>query len=139
MRDWDWSSENEDFDADLDFLDEPDCQTDLETLDYQDYLEFLDELDELDEQDDMNEQEDKILEEQWAETKDITEVMTSNESLVGDGLNRRVVANHTAYAYMEAANYEHEGQGAIMNYSGVEDDIFSALAEHEDWQPGYDY
>ena len=71
--------------------------------------------------------------------KDITEVMTSNESLVGDGLNRRVVANHTAYAYMEAANYEHEGQGAIMNYSGVEDDIFSALAEHEDWQPGYDY
>ena len=41
--------------------------------------------------------------------------------------------------YAEAANYEHDDTGSSMNYSGVEDDILSALAEHDDWQVGYDY
>lgn len=49
----------------------------------------------------------------------------------------QVTSNHTGYRGGE--NYEHDDTGALMNYSGVEDEMFSAEASHEGWKPGYDY
>ncbi|WP_419832803.1 hypothetical protein [Endozoicomonas atrinae] len=50
-----------------------------------------------------------------------------------------VVGNHTGYPYPGGENYEHDDTGSIQNYSGVEDEVFSSIAEHEDWKEGYDY
>lgn len=50
-----------------------------------------------------------------------------------------IVANHTGYGYKGSENFEHDDTGSIMNYSGVEDEMNNAKAEHEGWEPGYDY
>ena len=50
-----------------------------------------------------------------------------------------VVSNHTGYGYRGSENFEHDDTGSQMNYSGVEDDVYTALSEHEDWEEGYDY
>lgn len=50
-----------------------------------------------------------------------------------------VVANHSGYSNLGSENYEHDDTGSIHNYSGVEDDVFSAFAENEGWCEGYDY
>jgi|GEM_PF-3831337 len=52
---------------------------------------------------------------------------------------KTVVSNYSGYRYSGSENYEHEDNASVHNYSGVEDDVFSAIAEHEDWQEGYDY
>lgn len=52
---------------------------------------------------------------------------------------KRVISNHSGYGYSGSENFEHDDTGSIMNYSGVEDMIFSSMAEHGDWQEGYDY
>lgn len=51
----------------------------------------------------------------------------------------RVVSNHSGYSYQGSENFEHDDTGSLMNYSGVEDEVFSSFAVHEDWQEGYDY
>ncbi|WP_163931405.1 hypothetical protein [Paraferrimonas sp. SM1919] len=52
----------------------------------------------------------------------------------------KIVANHTCYDYPEAANFEYGPQNQDLNaYSGTEDQIFSEMCEHENWQEGYDY
>jgi len=35
--------------------------------------------------------------------------------------------------------FEHDDTAALHNYSGCRDQVFSAIAEHEDWVEGYDY
>lgn len=50
-----------------------------------------------------------------------------------------VVGNQTGYGYSGSENFEHDDTGAAMNYSGCEDEMFSATAEHDGWQEGYDY
>lgn len=50
-----------------------------------------------------------------------------------------VIGNHSGYGYPGSANFEHDDTGAAMNYSGVEDEMLSATAEHDGWQEGYDY
>lgn len=52
---------------------------------------------------------------------------------------KAVISNYSGYGYNGSENFEHDDTGDIHNYSGVEDDTFSALAEHEDWEEGYDY
>lgn len=49
----------------------------------------------------------------------------------------RVISNYTGYA--GGANFEHDDTGGLMNYSGSEDEIFSAVADHDGWDSGYDY
>lgn len=51
----------------------------------------------------------------------------------------RVVSNHTGYSHPGGENFEHDDNGSLMNYSGMEDEVYSALATHGDWQEGYDY
>lgn len=51
----------------------------------------------------------------------------------------RVVGNHTGYDTPGSENYEHDETGSMMNYSGIEDEMFSAEAEHDGWQEGYDF
>jgi len=51
----------------------------------------------------------------------------------------RIISNHSGYGCEGGENFEHDDTGCLHNYSGVEDDIFSSYAEHEDWQEGYDY
>lgn len=48
-----------------------------------------------------------------------------------------VVGNRTGYEGGE--NFEHDDTGAAMNASGCEDEMFSAAAEHDGWEEGYDY
>jgi hypothetical protein len=48
-----------------------------------------------------------------------------------------IVGNHTGYKGGE--NYEHDDNGSLMNFSGVEDDMLSAEANHNGWDDGYDY
>lgn len=57
------------------------------------------------------------------------------------GLDERliVVANHSGYDLEGSENFEHDDAGSVHNYSGVEDDVFSAFAENDGWQEGYDY
>lgn len=52
---------------------------------------------------------------------------------------RAVVSNHSGYYHNGSENFEHDDTGSIHNYSGVEDNVFSTIAEHEDWEEGYDY
>ncbi|WP_296697982.1 hypothetical protein [Thiocapsa sp. UBA6158] len=51
----------------------------------------------------------------------------------------RVVGNRSGYNYRGSENFEHDDTGSIHNFSGVEDEIESAYAEHEGWEEGYDY
>ncbi len=78
----------------------------------------------------------------------ICEAMANVESVGGLDNNsgarsvidrRQVVSNHTAYGYEGSENFEHDDSGALMNYSGCEDEVFDALADHEGWQADYDY
>lgn len=48
-----------------------------------------------------------------------------------------VVTNSTGYAGGE--NYEHDHTGSEMNASGCMDEMYSAAAEHDGWEEGYDY
>lgn len=50
-----------------------------------------------------------------------------------------IVSNHTGYGHKGSENFEHDDTGSMMNYSGVEDDVNNAIADHEGWQEGYDY
>ena len=52
---------------------------------------------------------------------------------------KRIIANHSGYLHEGSENFEHDDTGSLMNYSGVEDEVFSSFAMHEDWQEGYDY
>ena len=70
---------------------------------------------------------------------EICETMTDNQSVVGDGREQSVTSNHTGYGYDGGENHEHDDTGSLMNYSGVQDAIFSAEALHQDWEPGFDY
>lgn len=51
----------------------------------------------------------------------------------------RVTGNHSGYPYPGSENFEHDDTGSIINYSGVEDMIFSSFAENEGWEEGYDF
>jgi hypothetical protein len=51
----------------------------------------------------------------------------------------KIISNRSGYNYSGSENYEHDDTGSIHNYSGVEDDVYSSISEHEDWQEGYDY
>ncbi|MCP8687134.1 hypothetical protein [Marinobacterium sedimentorum] len=51
----------------------------------------------------------------------------------------RVVGNHSGYGYAGSENFEHDDTGALHNYSGVEDDVFTAHADNDGWSEGYDY
>lgn len=51
----------------------------------------------------------------------------------------KVVLNRTGYTQPGSENYEHDDTGDVQNFSGVEDEMLSAEAEHSDWQEGYDY
>lgn len=51
----------------------------------------------------------------------------------------KIVGNASGYSYKGSENFEHDDTGCEHNFSGMEDEINSANAEHEDWQEGYDY
>ncbi|QFY88499.1 hypothetical protein D5125_02825 [Magnetovirga frankeli] len=71
--------------------------------------------------------------------KEIKEVMNHNKG-IGHGKDREpFISNHSGYDYEGSENFEHDDNGAIMNYSGVMDDVYNSIAEHEDWEDGYDY
>lgn len=44
-----------------------------------------------------------------------------------------VVSNHSGYDMEGSANFEHDDNGCLHNYSGVEDDVFSAFADNDGW------
>ena len=48
------------------------------------------------------------------------------------------VSDHTGYG-KGGENFEHDDTGSIMNYSGVHDDVYNSIGDHEDWKEGYDY
>lgn len=52
---------------------------------------------------------------------------------------KRVISNHSGYSSLGSENFEHDESGNLMNYSGMEDEVFNSLAMHGDWQEGYDY
>lgn len=52
---------------------------------------------------------------------------------------KEVVTNYTGYGYEGSENFEHDTNASLVNESGCADQIFTAMAEHEDWQAGYDY
>ena len=53
--------------------------------------------------------------------------------------NPLVVGNRSGYGYAGSENFEHDDTGDEMNYSGAEDEMFSAAAENDGWEEGYDY
>lgn len=59
------------------------------------------------------------------------------EGLTGGEERAPVVANHSKHP--DGHNYEHDDNGSLMNYSGVEDEMNNAQADHEGWEEGYDY
>lgn len=71
-------------------------------------------------------------------SQEITEIMEENIGLIGKEV-KPIVSNHTRYPYREAANFEHDDEGGLMNYLGVEDQVLNAQSEHDGWQDGYDY
>ena len=63
---------------------------------------------------------------------------TSDDQLsVNEG--ERVIGNHSGYLYAGSENFEHDDTGSIINYSDVEDMVFSSFAENEGWEVGYDF
>ena len=69
---------------------------------------------------------------------EIAEIMYTNEG-VGSGKDQKpFVANYTGYRE-GGENYEHDDTGDSMNFSGVVDQVYEAVQEHEGWQEGYDY
>lgn len=65
-------------------------------------------------------------------------IVRSNRGVGKPSTKNDYVADHTGYG-KGGENFEHEGKGHIMNYSGVQDDIYNSIKEHEDWGEGYDY
>lgn len=65
---------------------------------------------------------------------------TPDQPAAGVGRDRiPYLSNHTGYGYRGSENFEHDDTGSQMNYSGVEDDVMNAFADHEGWEHGYDY
>ena len=52
---------------------------------------------------------------------------------------KQFLANHSGYQYEGSENFEHDDTGAIHNFSGCEDEIVNADADHKGLEPGYDY
>lgn len=67
------------------------------------------------------------------------EATASITERLGANGEHQVVSNHSGYGYSGSENFEHDDTGAMHNYSGVEDDVFSSFSEHDGWQEGYDY
>lgn len=63
----------------------------------------------------------------------------NNDSIISISGDVNLVTNHTSYDYSEAANFEHDTNASIINYSGCVDMVFNAFAENECWEEGYDY
>ncbi len=70
---------------------------------------------------------------------EIAEIMEQNQTVSPKKEKTSIVSNHTGYPHEGSENFEHDDTGSSMNYSGVEDELNKAKAEHEDWQEGYDY
>ena len=71
--------------------------------------------------------------------KEIEDIMVTNGKETPDKDKKPYISNHTGYGYKGSENFEHDDTGGAMNYSGVEDDVFNAFIEHEDWDEGYDF
>lgn len=69
----------------------------------------------------------------------MTQQQMNEDGQLVDIDEKLVVGNYSGYGYEGSENFEHDDNANLINYSGVEDEVFSALAEHEDWQEGYDY
>ena len=67
-----------------------------------------------------------------------TSSFPENAELLEEDLPR-VVSNHTGYGHDNSANWEHDDTGGASNYSGCQDMMWSAEADHADWTEGYDY
>ena len=50
-----------------------------------------------------------------------------------------IISNHTGYRHPGSPGWEHDDTGCENNYSGCDDDLTNAKAEHEGWSEGYDY
>ena len=70
--------------------------------------------------------------------KEADEQLSKQEKLE-PASEHKVVGNRSGYEYKGSENFEHDDNGSLHNYSGVEDEMNSAEAEHEDWEEGYDY
>jgi hypothetical protein len=66
------------------------------------------------------------------------QLIRGNKGIGSPSQKSEYVADHTGYG-KGGENFEHDDKGADMNYSGVHDDVYNAIKEHEDWQVGYDY
>jgi hypothetical protein len=62
-----------------------------------------------------------------------------NESERTAAARKPLVGNHTGYQVRGSENWEHDDTGAASNFSGCYDLVLDPIAEHEGWQPGYDY
>lgn len=78
--------------------------------------------------------------------RSVSEILTREDAAMsspppsGGGKDREpILSNHTGYGYKGSENFEHDDTGSQMNYSGVEDDVNNAIADHEGWEEGYDY
>jgi hypothetical protein len=71
--------------------------------------------------------------------KEIEDIMVTNGKEKPDKDKKPYISNHTGYGYKGSENFEHDDTGGAMNYSGVVDDVYDSLKEHEDWDEGYDY
>ncbi len=50
-----------------------------------------------------------------------------------------IITNHTGYPHANSSGWEHDDTGELNNYSGCADDMLNTEAEHQGWEPGYDY
>lgn len=50
-----------------------------------------------------------------------------------------LVNNPTHYSHQGCAGWEHDNSGDEHNFSGCEDEMLSAEAEHKGWSTGYDF
>lgn len=77
--------------------------------------------------------------------KEIEEHLKGEDNLIEDckkiepQSEHKVISNHSGYDYEGSANYEHDDNGSLHNYSGVVDEFDSAESDHEGWEEGYDY
>ena len=69
----------------------------------------------------------------------ITASVPSSQKVKFHEDSRLVVSNMSGYSHKGSENFEHDNTGSVMNYSGVEDEVHSAEAVHQDWEAGYDY
>ena len=71
-------------------------------------------------------------------TEEIDGIVQSSVGIGDSSDHKPYVSNHTGYG-KGGENFEHDDTGALMNYSGIVDDVGEAQKEHEGWQEGYDY